>query len=88
MSKIKQGFKLISVAGEHMVVPLGIQIVDFQAMITLNDTGAFLWQALQEGCSEDELTEKLIERYEVKEEKARMDVKRFLGILEQEGLLE
>lgn len=88
MSKIKQGFKLISVAGEHMVVPLGIQTVDFQAMITLNDTGAFLWQVLQEGCTEEELTEKLIERYKVKEEKARMDVERFLGVLEQEGLLE
>ena len=71
-----------------MVVPLGIQTVDFQAMITLNDTGAFLWQVLQEGCTEEELTEKLIERYEVKEEKARMDVERFLGVLEQEGLLE
>ena len=57
-------------------------------MITLNDTGAFLWQVLQEGCTEEELTEKLIERYEVKEEKARMDVERFLGVLEQEGLLE
>ena len=40
--KMKQGFKLLSVAGEHMVVPLGMQTVDFQAMITLNDTGAFL----------------------------------------------
>lgn len=88
MSKIKQGFKLISVAGEHMVVPLGIQTVDFQAMITLNDTGAFIWQVLQEGCTNEELTEKLMERYEVGEEKARMDAERFLNILEREGLLE
>lgn len=85
--KIKRGFKLLSVAGEYMVVPLGMQTVNFQAMITLNETGAFLWKTLQEECTEDELIDKLQDCYEVNREKAVGDVKKFLDILNREGLL-
>lgn len=85
--KIKQGFKLLSVAGEHMVVPLGMQTVDFQAMITLNDTGAFLWKELQDECTAEELVERLQECYEVDLDKAKCDVEKFVATLSQEGLL-
>lgn len=85
--KIKQGFKLLSVAGEHMVVPLGMQTVDFQAMITLNDTGAFLWKELQDECTAEELVVKLQECYEVDLDKAKCDVEKFVATLNQEGLL-
>ena len=51
--KIKDTFQLVTVAGEHMVIPIGEQSVDFQAMITLNETGAFLWEKLQEEMSEE-----------------------------------
>lgn len=30
--KIKDTFQLVTVAGEHMVIPIGEQSVDFQAM--------------------------------------------------------
>lgn len=51
--KTKPGYKLLSVAGEHMVVPLEIQNTDFHAIITLNKTGAFLWRLLQKECTEE-----------------------------------
>lgn len=86
--KIKQGFKLISVAGEHMVVPLGMQTVDFQAMITLNETGAFLWKELQEACTQEALVTRVQDRYAVEEEKAKNDVEKFIAALKQEGLLD
>lgn len=86
--KIKQGFKLISVAGEHMVVPLGMQTVDFQAMITLNETGAFLWKELQEACTQEALVTRVQDCYEVEEEKAKNDVEKFIAALKQEGLLD
>ena len=44
--KIKDTFQLVTVAGEHMVIPIGEQSVDFQAMITLNEAGAFLWEKI------------------------------------------
>lgn len=44
--KIKEGFILRTIAGQHVVVPTG-QHLDLSLMITLNETGAFLWEKLQ-----------------------------------------
>ena len=45
--KLKDGFLLKEIAGSWVVVPVGEQVVDFQMMITLNETGAFLWEKLK-----------------------------------------
>ena len=45
--KIKEGFVLRSVAGSHIVVPLGNQISNFGSIIKLTETGAFLWAQLE-----------------------------------------
>jgi len=45
--KLKEGFMLRQVAGEHVVLPVGAD-VDFNGMITLNETGAFLWNRLEQ----------------------------------------
>lgn len=39
--KIKEGFLLRKVAGDHVVVPVGEAGKVFHGMIRLNDTGAF-----------------------------------------------
>ena len=49
--QIKSGFMLKEVAGTNIVVPVGENTVDFNAMITLNESGAFLWQQLEKECS-------------------------------------
>ena len=49
--KIKEGFLLRQVAGQTVVLPCGDDM-DLNMMITLNDTGAFLWQLLQEETDE------------------------------------
>ena len=42
--KIKKGFVLRVVGGEHVVVPVGEMSKQFHGMINLNETGAFLWR--------------------------------------------
>lgn len=87
--KIKEGFILREIAGSFVVVPVGQNLVDFSSMITLNETGAFLWNALSEGASEDELCKKLLSEYEgVSEEDALSDIKDFIKILEEKDILE
>lgn len=86
--KIKPGYKLLSVAGGYTVVPLEVQNADFRAMITLNKTGAYLWELLQEECVKEVLISKMMERYDVGEEVAGNDVEQFLYTLKQKGLLE
>ena len=47
--KIKEGFILRNVAGSNVVVPVGQATVDFNGMMSLNDTGAFLFDKLTKG---------------------------------------
>ncbi len=85
--KLKDGFVLRSVGGHSIVVPVGAQTVDFNCMITLNETGAFLWQLLQEERTAQELTQALLGEYEVEPAIAEADVARFIEKLQQAELL-
>ncbi|MEG1432158.1 PqqD family protein [Eubacterium sp.] len=86
--KIKDGFLLRNIAGENIVVSIGNEVMDFQKMITLNDTGAFLWQQLAQGCTLTELMEALVEEYEVDRTTAARDVEAFISKMTQENLLD
>lgn len=85
--KLKDGFVLRSVGGHSIVVPVGAQVVDFNCMITLNETGAFLWQQLQSEHTAQELTEALLAEYEVDSAVAEADVAQFIEKLQQAELL-
>ena len=45
--KLKEGFLMRQVAGQTVVLPSGDEL-DLNMMITLNDTGAFLWKQLEQ----------------------------------------
>lgn len=85
--KLKEGFVLRCVGGHSIVVPVGAQTVDFNCMITLNETGAFLWQQLLEERTVEELTSALLDEYEVEPATAAADVARFIEKLQQAELL-
>ncbi len=85
--KLKDGFVLRTVGTNHLVVPVGAQTVDFRCLITLNETGAFLWQQLQQERQAEELTAALLEEYEVSAEQAAADVAAFAAKLQEAGLL-
>ena len=87
--KIKQGFLLRNVADVNVVVPVGEMSVDFNGIITLNDTGKFLFhQLMTEDTSDDELLRLLIEEYEVDEETAGADIREFVAKLREADLFE
>ncbi|MBQ6894442.1 MAG: PqqD family protein [Clostridia bacterium] len=87
--KIKEGFILREIAGSFVVVPVGQNLVDFSSMITLNETGAFLWNALSEEASEEQLCEKLLSEYEgVSQEEALSDIRDFVKVLNEKNILE
>lgn len=86
--KIKEGFLLRNVAGNHVVVPIGEATIDFNGMMSLNETGAFLFGKLVEGTSKEQLIEDLMAEYDVDEELAAKDVENFIAKVESEGLFE
>ena len=85
--KIKNTFVLRNLAGSNVVVPVGEDLVDFNGMITLNETGAFLWKALEKGATEESLTEALLDEYEVDRKTASADVKDFIEKIKEAKLL-
>lgn len=85
--KIKDGFILREVAGSYLVVAVGARVKDFNGMINLNETGAFLWKLLEKGATEEEAVAELLKEYDVDEETAKADVKAFVSKLTEAGLL-
>ena len=85
--KIKDGFLLREIAGRFMAVPIGERTAEMHGMVALNETGAFMWKKLADGCTENELLEAVLAEYEVSEEDAAENVKEFLAYLHDEKLL-
>ncbi len=86
--KLKEEFVLRQVADTWVVMPLGQTSVDFNGMLTLNQSGALLWQALEKGGDREALADALTAQYEVDREEALADVDAFLAKLQQTGCLE
>ncbi len=85
--KIKEGFMLRTVAGQNVVVPVGAATLNFNGMLSFNDSGAYLWKLLSEDRSDDELVAALCEEYEVEKETAANDVSAFVKKLKEAQLL-
>ena len=76
MRSIK-GFKLRPLGDEYILVGESLDLINFNKMITMNSTAAYLWQKVQDLDSFDEkkMTELLLEEYEVTPEQAAVDAK-------------
>lgn len=85
--KIKDGYILREVADSYLVVAIGSAVKEFKGVITLNETGAFLWKALEKGADEQSLVSLLLESYEVEKEQAEKDVSAFIEKIKGANLL-
>ena len=85
--KIKDGFILRKVADSYIAVATGEESVNFNAMVTTNETGAFLWEKLKNETTEEELLACLLREYDVDEKTAKADISEFLGKLRDGKLL-
>ena len=86
--KLKKDFVLREVAGSHIVLATGAATLDFDGMLSLNESGALLWRTLENGADKDTLTEALMKEYEVGREQASADVDAFITNLTNAGCLE
>jgi hypothetical protein len=86
--KIKNGFVLRVVGGENVVVPVGAMSKVFHGMINLNETGAFMWKFFSEEHNLEEGVAALCAEYEVDEERARVDVEKFMTTVLANGFAE
>ena len=84
--KISEGYLLRNVAGKNIVVSVGAD-VDFNGMLTLNDTGVFLWNLLQKETTKEEMLCEILKEYEVSCEEASRDIDDFIKKLIDKKIL-
>lgn len=87
--KLKKGFVLRDVAGEKIVSAEGLEQMDFNKLITLNPTAAYLWEEVYGSeFDEDRLTDLLTDRYDIDRETALVDVRQLLKDWTEIGVTE
>ena len=86
--KLKPGYIVQEVAGQWVVLNLDAASVNFDKMITLNESSQLLWKKLEEGATEADLVQALTDVYDVSEERALADVRAVVAKLSDLGCLE
>ena len=84
--KLKEGFVLGDVAGKPVVLPASDEL-NLNVMITLNDTGKFLWEQLETETDRQALIQAIQQNYDVDLQTAEVCVDNFVAELVKYGLL-
>lgn len=72
--KILEGFRLRKLGNEHIIIGEGLQQVNFNKMVSLNETAAFLWYKLEgRDFTVEDMADLLCGEYEVSREVALKD---------------
>lgn len=87
--RIKDGFRLRDVMGQATVIGEGVGQVNFNKLITLNPTAAWLWeQVSSKDFDVQTLADLLVSKYEIDAELARKDAESLLSKWIEIGLVE
>ncbi len=84
--KIKPEYKLREVSGMNIVVSTAG--MDFQGIITVNETAKFIWKILENGAEKAEILSLLAKECNVSESEIENDVDEFLLNLERAEIIE
>ena len=71
----------------YVIVAIGKAAKRFAGMISINGTGAVIWDLLETQTSEAQLVEAVLSRYEIDRETACADVSAFLASLKEVGAI-
>ena len=86
--KLKYEFVVNNVAGETVAVSVGNTTGAFNGYIKLNDTGAFIFKALKNDVTRDEIINKLMAQYpDASQEDAAESVDELINKLNEAELL-
>lgn len=86
--KRKEGYVLRKIGKSYVIVSMSGKTIKFQEMLTLNETGAFLWEQMKMERTEEELLEAVLSEYEVDSETAAADIREFLKKAKSVGMIQ
>lgn len=87
MKKLEQ-FISREVMGNHVLMPVGLTTQKFSGMILTTETGAFIWEHIEEVSSAEEMASLLTQEFEVSYEEALTDVMALFDNFKKAGWIE
>jgi len=85
--KTNKDYILRVIAGEGLLVPTGKASENFNGMINLSETAAFIWRQVDTAATLEEIADRLMAEYEVDRETALRDTYGFARSLYVRGLI-
>jgi hypothetical protein len=86
--KLIEGFCIRKILDETVIIPTGKAAHCLSGLISVNETGEFLFELLQTEQTMESLVAALLEEFEVEKETAEADVEAFVKVLIENGMLE
>ena len=77
--RIKPGFELRTICGEHIIIAHGLENIDFTKVISLNESAADIWNAVVgKDFTVNDMINVLLDLYEVDQVQASKDAEELL----------
>lgn len=85
--KFKKEFIEREIVGETVLIPTGETAAHFNGLISVNELGRFIWDNYENAKDEDDLLQKILDKYEVEKEVAKADLDEFLQTLKNAEII-
>ena len=86
--KLKYEFSIQEVADKFVAVAKNPETETVEQVFNLNETGALILKALQDGKDVSAIAEQLLSQYAIEAQEAEEEVKDFIDMLKENGLAE
>ena len=87
MIRTKSGYSLRQVLDAYLILGAGKEAYAPRCIMSMNESGAFLWHLLENGAEKDELVQRMTQEYDVPADTAAADVEKFLAQLREKALI-
>jgi len=82
LHKLKSRFVARNVGNELILVPLTANVAQMNELFTMNETGKFIWENINENSTVLEIENLMIETFDIDSAIAKRDIELFLSKLE------
>ena len=87
--KTRKGYSLRTLGNEYIIVADGLEAVDFSHMVSMNESAALLWEAVEgKDFDANTLADLLMENYDISRETAEHDVAVLLETWRKANIIE
>lgn len=85
--RLKEGFVLHNIGEEYMAVATGEAAENFNGIVRSNETGAYVFELLQEEITEEAIVDAMCEKYDADRDVIAKDVANIVQKMREAGFL-